>query len=130
MKRGKEGKGEKETEKEGQINVWVGDNRREGSEIRLERTKANRKQGKSKKKGAIRGVKRTIEPALLLVCVPSVLAGCKAVVCKSLREVIHNGTLTRAHARSTVRTLQLCGQGCQERGSPALCPVYNLSHRY
>lgn len=75
-----------------------GDNRREGSENMETQTEERKKE--------IRQRKRTIVPALLLVCVPSVLAGCKAVVCKSLREVIHARTL-RAPWKGRV-CVQLC----------------------
>lgn len=82
--------------------MWVGDNRREGSKIRIKT--------ENRRKAEIRGVKRTIVSALLLVCVPSVLAGCKAVVCKCLREVIHNGTHTSAHTAMHAHTHTLQAQ--------------------
>ena len=62
-------------------------------EISIKRKKGEQKTGERGKKGEIRGVKRTIVLAL-----PSVLAGCKAVVCRSLREAIHNGTLMSTHS--------------------------------
>lgn len=59
----------------------MGGNNRVGSKIRIneKRQAENRKMEKKKKKGEIRGLKRTIVAALLLLlCVPPVLAGCKA----------------------------------------------------
>lgn len=59
----------------------MGGNNRVGSKIRINEKKQaeNRKKEKKRKKGEIRGLKRTIAVALLLLlCVPPVLAGCKA----------------------------------------------------
>lgn len=55
--------------------MWVGI---VGSKIRInEKWQAENR--KKEKKGEITGLKRTIVPAfLLLLCAPSVLAGCKA----------------------------------------------------
>lgn len=49
------------------------------------------------KREEIKGVKRTIVLVFSLVHIPYVLAVCEAVVCKSLGETIHSGTLTNTH---------------------------------
>lgn len=49
------------------------------------------------KREEIKGVKRTIVLVFSLVHIPYVLAVCEAVVCKSLGETIHSGTLTKTH---------------------------------